>query len=263
MNNECMVCGHVLESPSALKDHLRNVHNVSMPEYRAEYGIPRIASNRIYKNLSLTVPCHICGKTFEVSSAWHAMRLRDGKNRFACPSSVKGKRSDCCKALQAITIKEIRSTPESKAKTRLQMLERWKTPGWRKNFRDKIEAKGPKWHTKRMAAALKTCLSCKQTKPEKKVEDYIKSHNLPFKFTGNGTFSVGKLFPDFVATDGRKLLIDVHGCYWHGCQQCFPGSKGKGIAFNQRAIAYKKHGYAVITIWEHELADSAWQSKLA
>ena len=261
-NLECAKCGQIFESYDNLKTHLRTLHELTMGEYRFEYGIPVVAYNKIYSNPKTSVVCDSCGSLFDVDTGWYHHRLRYGKTRFACPSGIKGRRSECCKKLQSITIKEIRSTPESRDKTHNQLIERWSDPKARARYGAQMKAKSPAWHTKRMAATLKTCLSGKQTKPEHLVEGFVKENNLPFRYTGAGDTSVGQLFPDFVSTDGSKIIIDVHGCYWHGCQQCFPGSKGKGIPFNQRATTYKKHGYRTITIWEHELKDQTWQSNL-
>jgi len=44
---------------------------------------------------------------------------------------------------------------------------------------------------------------------EKKFEDIIKRNNLPYKFTGNGDFFVGKKNPDFVNVNGEKIAIEV------------------------------------------------------
>lgn len=55
-------------------------------------------------------------------------RIRQGKSRFACTSPEKGKRTECCKKLQAITISEVRSTQESKEKTALQAKKQWSDP---------------------------------------------------------------------------------------------------------------------------------------
>jgi G:T-mismatch repair DNA endonuclease (very short patch repair protein) len=125
-----------------------------------------------------------------------------------------------------------------------------------------MKAKSSAWHTKRLAASLRTNLSGKQTKIEKKVEDFIKANNLPFKYTGNGSFSIGPLFPDFVSTDGSKVVIDVHGCYWHRCAKCFPNSKTTTLPHRQRISTYSKYGYRTIVIGEHEFSSVIWEQAL-
>ena len=121
-----------------------------------------------------------------------------------------------------------------------------------------MEAKGPAWHTARMAATLKTCLSGKMTKPEKKVQALLGDD---WEYVGNGVLMIGGLNPDF-KHKANNGLVEVFGCYWHGCQKCFPGSKSKGISLNQRLSTYKKYGFPCAIIWEHELSDLSFQSNL-
>jgi G:T-mismatch repair DNA endonuclease (very short patch repair protein) len=126
-NLECLKCGQVFEIYDKLKTHLRCIHEMTMGEYRLEYGVARQAHNRKYENLRMKVRCHICLKEFEVETRWYEMRIKQGKNRFACPSDIKGKRSECCKKLQAITIGEVRGSIESRAKTAEATKEMWAT----------------------------------------------------------------------------------------------------------------------------------------
>ena len=54
------------------------------------------------------------------------------------------------------------------------------------------------------------------TKPELIVMDIIKDYSLPFKYNGNnGDVIVGGLCPDFISTNGVKMVILVDGGYFH------------------------------------------------
>ena len=198
-----------------------------------------------YDSLEISISCHICDKNFLVETKWYHYRLRKGKNRFACSKKCRSK-------LKSITIKEVRSTNESRAKTVRQLNRRWSDPEERRRYGAIIKSKPLEWHQRRLAATLRSTLS-QPTKPERIFMDIIKRDNLPFKYVGNGKLWIGKLNPDFVATDGSKRLVEVFGCYWHGCWRCFPGSKSKGIPLNQRLTTFKKHGYTTKIVWEHEL----------
>lgn len=125
-----------------------------------------------------------------------------------------------------------------------------------------MKAKSPAWHAKRMAAVLKSNLSGNPTKPELSLMRMIAKHSLPFKYVGDGSFMVGQLNPDFVSTDGSMRIVEVFGCYWHGCKRCFPGSRSFGIPLRQRVSTFKKHGYSTRIIWEHELKDVLNVAKL-
>jgi len=63
-----------------------------------------------------------------------------------------------------------------------------------------------------------------------------------FRYVGNGKLNVDGRFPDFVSTDGSKLLIEFNGEHWH---------KGE----NTRVLSrhYAKQGYRVLFIWSREL----------
>ncbi len=62
----------------------------------------------------------------------------------------------------------------------------------------------------------------------------------------------------------RKIAIEVNGCYWHGCSECFKSGRfytdlesRPGIRSNlgndKRKRSYlAKHGWVLIEIWEHE-----------
>ncbi len=203
--------------------------------------------NRKYDSKFTDISCHICHKEFSVYTSWYQRRLLKGKNRFACSRK-------CSNKLQSITIKEIRSTDESRAKTVRQLNRRWSDPAERRRYGQIMKSKPWSWHQRRLSHTLKTCLKS-PTKPERTLIALIKQHKLPFRYTGDGKIWIGKLNPDFISTDGSRRILDLHGCYWHGCQRCFPGSKGKGIPYNQRISTYVKHGWGPIIVWEHDLKD--------
>jgi len=55
----------------------------------------------------------------------------------------------------------------------------------------------------------------------------------------------------------KKLIIEVDGCYWHGCNQCFEEISETierqiclDIEINSEI---KKQGYELIRIWEHDI----------
>jgi len=88
----------------------------------------------------------------------------------------------------------------------------------------------------------------KQNNSEKFLE-YILNYNFPneWKYCG---FGRGKIFtihgkrPDFININGKRLIIELYGDYWHG----------KEVDSGRARIAhFKKHGYSTLIIWEHEL----------
>lgn len=52
------------------------------------------------------------------------------------------------------------------------------------------------------------------TSYERRIGKIIKKNNLPYEYTGNGSFLIGFLNPDFVNTNGEKICIEVYHDYW-------------------------------------------------
>jgi G:T-mismatch repair DNA endonuclease (very short patch repair protein) len=57
-----------------------------------------------------------------------------------------------------------------------------------------------------------------------------------------------------------KTLIELNGCYYHGCTQCFPelskAQKGFVAKDARRYYFFKKLGFDLHVIWEHEVKDN-------
>jgi len=111
-----------------------------------------------------------------------------------------------------------------------QMLKRWQDPVYReKNVRATAKAQ----HRR-------------PNHPETIVLELIQRYNLPFVYTGSGDLVIDGFNPDFKNNNGGNKLIEVFGDFWH--------NKPKVIERdNRRLIAYKKHDYQTLVIWEHEL----------
>lgn len=94
----------------------------------------------------------------------------------------------------------------------------------------------------------------KPNKLEKTVQDIIVELGLPYRFVGDGQFSLGSKVPDFVNVNGQKKIIEVFGCYWHGCKSCHP-EEFHSNDLDERTQLFKSFGYSTLFLWEHELLD--------
>jgi len=65
-----------------------------------------------------------------------------------------------------------------------------------------------------------------------------------WKYTGDLSFIINGKNPDFVNINGKKLIIELFGDYWH--QNEDP---------QKRIDVFKMYGWDTIVIWEHELED--------
>ncbi len=111
----------------------------------------------------------------------------------------------------------------------------------------------------------------KPTKPEKTFSNFVDEFNLPYRYTGNNKFRIENINPDFVNINGKKEAIEIQGCFFHGCKQCYPHILNKKAIKLVDSIVrhdkyrdkiYKKYGWKVIKIWEHEINDNSFKNKL-
>lgn len=95
------------------------------------------------------------------------------------------------------------------------------------------------------------------TKPERLLSEIIVRHHLPYAYTGDGSFVINNLNPDFVNTNGEKKVIEVFGDYWHGvaANRLLDTVEGR-----QKALA--KFGFQMLVLWEHEILKDTEQSLL-
>lgn len=95
-------------------------------------------------------------------------------------------------------------------------------------------------------------LARRPTKPERKMMDLIKKHNLPFIYTGDGKVIIESLCPDFMDNDGSKRIIEVFGRVFHDTHI-------RRIPYIQtekgRKEIFSKLGFRTLILWEEELED--------
>lgn len=62
------------------------------------------------------------------------------------------------------------------------------------------------------------------------------------------------LRPDFVLP-GYNLVVEVQGCYWHGCEECYGeiGRVDRRAEDILRKMLLEEQGYHVLNVWEHEI----------
>jgi len=96
-----------------------------------------------------------------------------------------------------------------------------------------------------------------KTQPEVAFEDICTKHNLPFHFVGHGTLWIGdttKLNPDFIEANGKKIIVEIFGNYWH--DPLLNPRIPKTSTLEYRKCHYRKFGWESFFIWQHELKSS-------
>jgi G:T-mismatch repair DNA endonuclease (very short patch repair protein) len=120
---------------------------------------------------------------------------------------------------------------------------------------DKNPAKRPEVKEKLRQFRLTQRLPTKDTSFERRIQNILTRNDI--------TFDKQKVIEDFVISDifiEPNIVIFADGCYWHGCQVCFPDRmKFSGIQ-NRNLIRdaivnqlFNNLGkYNVLRFWEHE-----------
>lgn len=63
-----------------------------------------------------------------------------------------------------------------------------------------------------------------------------------WKYVGDGSVILGRKNPDFINVNGRKLIIEMFGDYWH-----------QGHDPEDRAKAFEPFGFRTLVIWQSEM----------
>ncbi len=98
---------------------------------------------------------------------------------------------------------------------------------------------------KKLRAGMKHSM----TGPEVKLIKIIEQYSLPFKYTGDGSFMIGGMNPDFVNCNGKKEVIEVFGDYWHNANR---EKRWKRTELG-RIMAFHSFGFNCKILWEHEI----------
>lgn len=91
------------------------------------------------------------------------------------------------------------------------------------------------------------------TKPEIKLKALLDSH-FPgeWKYTGDGSHTIGGFPVDFTNINGKKAVIELFGDYWHNR----PNLKWHQTELG-RIMACNSLGFRCLVIWEYELKDKS------
>jgi len=107
------------------------------------------------------------------------------------------------------------------------------------------------------------------TKIERTIYKYTKKlfpndeiHSQVIIPTGNKTYIVDFLIPHI------KTVIEVNGCYFHYCVDCFPlqedvfKAQKKRLEDNKKINDLRKFGLKVIVLWEHDIKNKSFKHVL-
>ncbi len=99
------------------------------------------------------------------------------------------------------------------------------------------------WKNDEYIKKIQASFHCKPNKPETAILNLLNDlYPNEWKYTGDFSFVINGKSPDFVNCNGKKLIIEMFGDYWH-----------KGESAKDREDVFKPFGYETLVIWESEL----------
>lgn len=137
-------------------------------------------------------------------------------------------------------------TPERRAKQAERSRALWQNLEFRAK---RITTQKEQWRANNFEVLKKMMLAncTSPNKPETSVLNILNElYPNEWKFTGDGQVIIDGLNPDFINTNGKKLIIEVFGDYWHR-QNVKPYRVNEG-----RVDVYAQFGYKTLIIWERE-----------
>jgi len=137
-------------------------------------------------------------------------------------------------------------TIESIKKMREKIKGRKKSEEHKKNL---SKAKTNQWKDENFAKKMIMCWGFKPNKKEL-ILDRILQDNFPeqWRYVGDGQIIIGGLCPDFINVDGKKLIVELFGDYWHNRKNIRYNSTEEG-----RKKAFREFGFDTLILWENEL----------
>lgn len=91
------------------------------------------------------------------------------------------------------------------------------------------------------------------SEPERIFQTICNKYNLPFRYVGNKQFQIGKLYPDFIGTGGKKICIEIMGDYWHSPLLNFKLKLSERTTLTYRKEYYRQRNWQPVFIWEADL----------
>lgn len=94
---------------------------------------------------------------------------------------------------------------------------------------------------------------------EKLVGAWLEADGIPYKAEAK----IGKCHVDVLLN--KRFIVELNGCYWHGCHRCFPKKSNK-----QRLKRFKdirryqylgRKGYRVLVLWECDILGKPDESR--
>jgi len=205
-----------------------------------------LARKRLFREGKLVAPKMFGernpAKRLEVRKVLSERKMGD-KNPMKRPEVREKRRRTYFRTLETTNLREKISKRTTEAMQRPEVMKKMKRI-------NKLHWENPEY--------IKAQMRAREVRPNK-LE--LKLNNLlqtqfpnEWKYVGDGEVIIGGICPDWANVNGEKKLIDLFGCFYHGCPIHNPNWKPRPRAREDvRRKIFSNFGYDYLVIWEHEL----------
>lgn len=189
---------------------------------------------------------------------WHKNHFQKMQNRLRTDEAKK-KRLDTIQINQSMAWGEARKQQQAQKMLQKGESHASKRQDVKKKISESHKALGENHWTKKPEVRAKMSRAYKgrkiqQTKPERKLIDALDASI--FKYTGCGRNPYGTPISADITAPSLRMIIQVDGCYWHGCQMHAKVSRFERREADRRLTCIaEKEGWVVLRFWEHEIKD--------
>ena len=189
------------------------------------------------------ISCDQCGKKIEKSiTQIHDFNFCSRE----CYFRFLSKPSSPLRSKISASVKDLYRNPEYKKRYMSGREKMRRSFKWRKNVSDGVKRwfkENPEDSNKliqKMRLACKVKPNRKEVFLNKLLEQYLPN---TFKYVGDGQIFIACRNPDWISKNGKKLIIELFGDYWHNISEV-----------EEIRRHYIKHGgWKTLVVWEHEL----------
>jgi len=240
MSIRCRLCG--FEYNSITNTHLKFSHGITTEEYRETFPDAELMSRESRKQLSGRIVEYCAsdeGKEArkllvrQMEEFYHnteeGRRLRDSIAEKVSKANTGHEVTESVRQLMSENRSGIRRTLETRRKMSKSHLENWQNPDYARSVLSHRKPNG--------------------------VELWFQSvldERFPgeWKYVGDGQVWLSGRNPDFLNVNGRKLVIEVFGFYYHD-----PYYFSNRPTEEELLALYRKFGFGCLVFWEYDMFD--------
>jgi very-short-patch-repair endonuclease len=254
-----MKVSRIFIDDSIITSLIEGIHFVVCPVCGKKMASITQKHNEVCENFNFkTAYCKLYLENHKKTEKQKKYQSRKLKERFKTPegditrkqigeASIRFNADPIFKKAKSERSKEVQSRPENKLFHSEQSKAMWSDPAFKKrmkkyvkdNIKELQESAQRARHCSKKQSKLH--IAYKKSMEEKKLDGFISEYSY-------GPYSIDEADPL------AKIVIEVDGCYWHGCSFCeFPGDSRIKATDKRKNSYLKNRGWVIFRFKEHEI----------